>query len=443
MKARMHPGPAVKVAAVATAVLAVAYVAAVIVLNLVVGAHLTGQTEARLADRLTDVRRDPSQLARPPSDPGARSDPDDDLDDDSAPVYLWAANASGTVTAHTPGAPSLPASLFRSTPLTGDGGRDGLALTLGLGPRDAQFLLKMASDGSGWLVAGQSLAGDAHTQNLLRNTEIIAGPLVLAAIFLASLVVGLRALAPVEQSRRRQLEFTADASHELRTPLSVIRAEADVALSAPRDADGYRDALTRIQGETQRLRQLVEDLLWLARFDSRPPPPGDEPVDLATLAQACADRFRSVGPAVTADTQDTPVLISAPPEWIDRLAGVLVDNACRYAGPGGQVRIRVLAHGSRASLIVEDSGPGIPEPERSRLFDRFHRAAELGAGTGLGLAIGDSIVRSTGGRWQVGESSLGGASMSVSWKHAQPRAIRPVEPSAERRGVRPFRDGGT
>ena len=209
-------------------------------------------------------------------------------------------------------------------------------------------------------------------------------------MFLASLVVGLRALAPVEQSRRRQLEFTADASHELRTPLAVIRAEADVALAAPRDAAGYRDALTRIQDETQRLRQLVEDMLWLARFDSRPPPPGDEPVDLATLARACADRFRSVGPAVTADTPDGPVLISAPPEWIDRLAGVLVDNACRYAGPGGQVRISVLAHGSRVSLIVEDNGPGIPVAERSQLFDRFHRAAEHGSGTGLGLAIGDS-----------------------------------------------------
>jgi signal transduction histidine kinase len=443
MKAMMRPGPAVKVAAVATAVLAVAYVAAVIVLNLVVGAHLTGQGDARLAGRLSDARRDPSELTQPGSDPGARSDPDDDLDDDSAPVYLWAANASGTVTAHSPGAPSLPASLFRSTLPASDGARDGLALTVGLGPRDAQFVLRVARNGSGWLVAGQSVAGDAHTRNLLQDVELIAGPFVLATIFLASLVVGLRAQAPVEQSRRRQLEFTADASHELRTPLSVIRAEADVALSAPRDADRYRDALTRIQGETQRLRQLVEDMLWLARFDSRPPPPGDEPVDLATLAQACADRFRSVGPAVTADTQDMPVLISAPPEWIDRLAGVLVDNACRYAGPGGQVRIRVLAHGSRVSLIVADSGPGIPEAERYRLFDRFHRATEHGSGTGLGLAIGDSIVRSTGGRWQVGESDLGGALMSVSWKHTQPRAIRPAEPGAERRGVRSFRDGGT
>jgi signal transduction histidine kinase len=253
-------------------------------------------------------------------------------------------------------------------------------------------------------------------------------------MFFGSLVVGLRALAPVEQSRRRQLEFTADASHELRTPLSVIRAEADVALSSPREAAEYRDALTRIQGESRRLRQLVDDMLWLARFDSRPPPPGDEPVDLVTLAQACADRFRAVGPAVTADvgpavTADVgagPALISAPPEWIDRLAGVLMDNACRYAGPGGQVRIGVRAQGNRVSLTVEDSGPGIPEAERSRLFDRFHRVTEHGPGAGLGLAIGDSIVRSTGGRWQVGDSPLGGALMTVSWKHTQPH--RPSTP---------------
>jgi signal transduction histidine kinase len=416
MKARMRPGPAVKVATVATTVLAVVYVAAVIVLNLLVGAHLTGQSEARLTDRLSDVRRDPSQLTLPASGPGSARQPDD-LDADTAPVYLWAANAAGTITAHNPGAPPLPASLFRN-----DGIHNGRAVTASLGPRAARYRLKLARTAAGWLVAGQSVAGDAHTQNLLRNTEIIAGPLVLAAMFAGSLVVGLRALAPVEQSRRRQLEFTADASHELRTPLSVIRAEADVALAAPRDAAGYRDALTRIQGETGRLRQLIEDMLWLARFDSRPPPPRDEPVDLAMLALVCADRFRSVGPAVTADTPGIPVLISAPPEWIDRLAGVLVDNACRYAGPRGEVRIRIRAEGSRVSLVVEDSGPGIPEADRSRLFDRFHRATGPSSGTGLGLAIGDSIVRSTGGRWLVCDSDLGGALMAVSWRHAQPRA---------------------
>jgi len=161
-------------------------------------------------------------------------------------------------------------------------------------------------------------------------------------------------------------------------------------------------------------------MLWLARFDSSPPPPGNEPVDLATLAQACADRFRAVGPVISTDIAAEPALISAPPDWIDRLAGVLVDNACRHAGTGGQVQIGVRAQGSRVSLVVEDNGPGIPESDRPRLFDRFHRATERGTGAGLGLAIGNSIVRSTGGRWHVGDSPLGGALMSVSWRHSQP-----------------------
>ncbi len=346
-----------------------------------------------------------------------------DIDADSAPVFLWSADARGNVTAHSPGAPALPAAPLTATLPTVEGRRAGLAYTTGL-PSVGPFRLKLARAGGGWLIAGQSVAGDAHTRRLLLYGEIIAGPFLLLAMFGGLLVVGLRALAPVEQSRRRQLEFTADASHELRTPLSVIRAEADVALGAPREATEYRDALTRIQGESQRLKQLVDDMLWLARFDSTPPPPGDEPVDLATLAQACADRFRAVGPAVSAETPDGAVLISAPPEWIDRLAGVLVDNACRYAGPDGQVRIQVRAQGSRVSLIVEDSGPGIDEADRPHLFDRFHRATEHGSGAGLGLAIGDSIVRSTGGRWHVDDSPLGGALMSVSWRHSQPKGSR-------------------
>jgi signal transduction histidine kinase len=281
-------------------------------------------------------------------------------------------------------------------PLGGQQPRDGFAVTVNVG-RAGPFRLKMTRDGTGWLVAGQSLAGIAHTKRLLLYAEVLAGPFVLLAMFFGCLAVGQRALAPVEQSRRRQLEFTADASHELRTPLSVIRAETDVALSTPRDAAGYRDAVVRIRGESARLRRLADDMLWLARFDSRPPPPGDELVDLATLAQACAGRFRAVGAAITVETPARPALISAPPEWIDQLAGVLMDNACRYAGPEGLVRIGVRADGSSVSLTIEDSGPGIIE-------------------TGLGLAIGDPIVRSTGGRWHIGHSPLGGTLMIVTWK---------------------------
>jgi signal transduction histidine kinase len=415
--------PAAKVAAVATAAIAGVYVIGVIVLNLVVAEHLTEQNDDRLAGRLTVARQDPAALSQRVARLGSPSEAGTDIDADGAPVFLWLVNAGQTVTEHSPGAPALrPALLAAHAP------REEFAVTADLGGA-SPFRLKLTRYGSGWLIAGQSLAGDAHTRRLLLNAEIIAGPFLLLAMFLGSLIVGLRALAPVEQSRRRQLEFTADASHELRTPLSVISAEADVALSATREVTEYRDALTRIQGENRRLRQLVDDMLWLARFDSRPPPPGDEPVDLATLAQACADRFRAVGPAVSAQTPDGAVLISAPPEWIDRLAGVLVDNACRHAGPGGQVRIQVRAQGSRVSLTVEDSGPGVPEADRPLLFDRFHRATEHSSGAGLGLAIGDSIVRSTGGRWHVGDSPLGGALMSVSWRHSQPHRTATPRPA--------------
>jgi signal transduction histidine kinase len=414
----MKVSPAARAAARATAVIAVAYILAVIVLNVVVSGRLTEQTDERLASRLTAAQHDQAMLSQPVARVGGPEASDDtDIDADGVPVFLWSVGPAGSVIAHSPGAPALPANVVYAP-------RDGLAVTAGLGSV-GPFRLKMTRNGSGWLIAGQSLAGDAHTQRLLLYGELIAGPFLLLAMFLGSLVVGRTALAPVEQSRRRQLEFTADASHELRTPLSVIRAEADVALSSPREAAEYRDALARIQGESRRLRQLVDDMLWLARFDSRPPPPSDEPVDLVTLAQACADRFRAVGPAITVEAGTEPALISAPPEWIDRLAGVLMDNACRYAGADGQVRIAVRAHGSRVTLTVEDSGPGIPSSERPRLFDRFHRATEDGAGAGLGLAIGDSIVRSTGGRWQIGDSPLGGALMAVSWRHSQPHRPSP------------------
>jgi signal transduction histidine kinase len=403
--------PAVRVAAVATAAIAVVYVIGAIVLNVLVARHMTQLVDDQLEDRLTTARHHPDTLRQRVVRSGTSGS---DVDADGAPVFLWAVNARRAVVASSPGGPALPPALLTAGAL-----HDGRAFTADVRGA-APFRLKVERDHGYWLLAGQSLAGDQHTQRLMLDVEIIAGPFLLLAIFGGLLVVGLRALAPVEQSRRRQLEFTADASHELRTPLSVIRAEADVALSAPREAAAYRDSLRRIQGETHRLRQLVEDMLWLARFDSNPPRPGSEPVDLGTLAQACADRFRAVGPAVSAETPDDAVLISAPPEWIDRLAGVLVDNACRYAGPDGTVRIQVRAQGSRASLTVEDSGPGIPEAERPLLFDRFHRATEHGSGAGLGLAIGDSIVRSTGGRWHVGDSPLGGALMSVSWRHAQP-----------------------
>ena len=111
-------------------------------------------------------------------------------------------------------------------------------------------------------------------------------------------------------------------------------------------------------------------------------------------------------------------MVAAPPEWLDRLLGVLLDNACKYSPDGGVVRVAVTTDGGKVRLTVDDSGPGIADDERERIFDRFHRAIEGPAGAGLGLAIADAIVRATGGRWQVGRSPTNGARMAVTWPPA-------------------------
>ncbi len=397
----LPPGSAhaARIAAAASVLIGLVYAGCVTVLDRAVTARLVAAVDARLQERLSDVR-----------ETGPAATDGDDSDD--PPLYLWRVTQGG-VTALTAGAPRLPAF-----------GTAGIRQAMTAQLPGGTFRLDSVRDVGTVLVAGQSLGEQDHIEAVLGVGEALAAPVLLLAAFAGALVIGLRALSPVEQSRRRQLEFTADASHELRTPLSVIGAETSLALSTTRNAADYRSALVRIQGEAERLRSIVDDLLWLARFDSNPPQPGDEPLDLATIAAGCADRFRALAGSHATDVLVTgdgpgPAWISAPPEWIDRLAGVLADNACRHAGQGGTVRIGVAQRANRVMLTVEDSGPGIPAADRERLFDRFHRATQQGGGAGLGLAIADSIVRSTGGQWRIGDSPLGGALFQVCWRRSK------------------------
>jgi signal transduction histidine kinase len=412
---------AARVALAASLLVGIVYAACVAVLDKVVSAKLIASVDARLTERLSDVQ-----------EAGLRAAYRDDDDVDTTPVYLWRVTSSGSILRPGSAAPRLSATLRPAA---------GTASTVLLAGGPYRLYTGRADGVT--LVAGQSLQSVDHLGAVLRDGEALAGPVLLLAMFGGALTIGLRALLPVEQSRRRQLEFTADASHELRTPLSVISAETSIALSAPRKAADYRAVLSRIEGESGRLQKIVEDLLWLARFDSAPPQPRYEPLDLATIAATCAARFRALAATqqfelevVTAGS--VPAWISAPPDWIDRLAGVLVDNACRHAGPSGRVRISVGPRGNRVSMTVEDSGAGIAPEDRARLFDRFHRSTEQGGSAGLGLAIADSIVASTAGQWRLDASTLGGALFEVSWRRVTGRQYGALQPGELQLGaVRP------
>ena len=316
----------------------------------------------------------------------------------------------------------------------GDLGRAAQWPSVGGAPRCRDVSVTGSTDYRRGVCAGQSLAEADHVGSDLLTLEVLAGPLLFIAVFFGTFLIGVKAASPVELARRRQLEFTADASHEIRTPLSVIEAEVSLARTGQRDVKDYQDTLRRIAHESTRLRAIVDDLLWLARFDSEPPPPSDQPVDVSAIAAACADRFDSVarGRGITLSVSsegEGQMWINAPPEWIDRLTAVLVDNACRYAGSNGMVRLQVTTAGNRVSLAVDDSGPGIAPEARAALFDRFHRATDEGNGAGLGLAIGDAVVRATGGEWRIGDSDLGGAHMEVRW-HRSHGAKGATEPKA-------------
>jgi signal transduction histidine kinase len=407
--ARAHRRHTVRIAAITTLLVMLSYVVAAIVVNLIVTNHLVGNVDARLLDRIGDAHQ---QTSVTPT-----IGPNNDPDVDDAPSFVWSIGSGGTVTALTPGAPRLPTRQWKSK-----------ATSVQVGSSTFRFDARHV--GSTTLVAGQSIANASNVQSTLLVAEIVFGSILAVAVFCGALLVGLRAAAPSELVRRRQAEFTADASHELRTPIAVIEAEVELALDRQRDPKAYREALQRVGRESARLRHIVEDLLWLARADDEPGHDGlHGSADVAEVAEACTERF-----AALAETQGVslhagragpgPFIVEASRALLDRLAGVLIDNACKFAGPGGRVEVSVRNSGSRVVLRVDDSGPGIPEDQREAVFDRFHRATDSVVGTGLGLAIADYVIRSTEGTWDIGVAELGGARMEAAWRRAVPRRSR-------------------
>ncbi len=405
--ARQVRANVVRVALGATLLALIVYLLACFAVDFVFVHRLDRSIDSRLATRLSQVA--PTLPAGGPKGPIGSYSPQFSGDFDDAPIVLWWVPDKATYALRLDtNAPGLPTGALHVA-----------------GPVDATiggraFRLAGAVLGDGRLIAGTTAQEVGTALSTLLVAEAVLGPLALIVLYGAAWVIGRSAAAPVERARRRQLEFTADASHELRTPLSVIEAEVGLALNVKRSAPDYRRALERIADESKRLRHIVEDLLWLARLDSLPEAPPNEAVDVTSLVEVCATRFDAVaarrGITISvAEKGSQPPLIFALAEWLDRLVSVLLDNACRYSNEGGQVDVAVSSAGERVTLFVDDSGPGIPEEDRERIFQRFHRASALPGGAGLGLSIADAVLRATGGRSDVGRSPLGGARIAVSW----------------------------
>jgi two-component system, OmpR family, phosphate regulon sensor histidine kinase PhoR len=235
------------------------------------------------------------------------------------------------------------------------------------------------------------------------------------------------------QTERMRTDFVANLSHELKTPLarlSLLTSTLGHAVDeSPEDA---RDFISRLEGEVENLNNLVQDLLTLSRVEERaarsglyhrasgqPESAALQSLDLAEVARRAVTSLESAyhEAKIALSTDLQPVTVRGDAIELETAVRNLLDNACRYSDPGGQVRLRVARRRDEAVLEVRDQGVGIPRDARQRIFERFYRvdrarSRETG-GTGLGLSIVRNIVEQHGGKVQV-ESSVGvGSSFTI------------------------------
>ena len=194
----------------------------------------------------------------------------------------------------------------------------------------------------------------------------------------------------LEQQRR---EFTSNVSHELKTPLHAISGYAELlknGMVAQQDVGGFSD---RIYRESQRMIRLVEDILKLSRLDEGGRNYSFEPVDLRAVAEAVVRELESTAQKgnVTMEFRGESAMVNGVPHLLSAIVANLSTNAIKYNRPGGRVDVTVENTPQGAVLTVADTGIGIPEEHRERIFERFYRVdkshSKAVGGTGLGLSI--------------------------------------------------------
>jgi len=219
-----------------------------------------------------------------------------------------------------------------------------------------------------------------------------------------------------ERDRLRR-QFFADIGHELRTPVTAIRGEAEVALRAKTDVETARkNALNTIVSLSEQLTEGVSDLFLIAREQAGVLDFRNHNLCLYEAVADCVDQMQGVvrenGASLRIETEGASLPIDGERNRICQLVRILVSNALTHTQTGVSITVSTALEGDQAVLAVADDGPGIPESERPRVFDRYVRGAKESAraasGTGLGLAIAKSIARAHAGTISVGDSASGG-----------------------------------
>lgn len=270
--------------------------------------------------------------------------------------------------------------------------------------------------------------GSASGWRSLAATLAVVEVAALAVFFVISLFFSRWALRPVARAWTQQRRFVADASHDLKTPLTVILANTSIALEHPeRSVASQSQWLESTQHEAEAMQSLVGDLLALAKMDeeeaaaqSGAARPAFEEVDLSDVIEGEVLQFESVAfeRGVKLESQVEPgIELRGNEQRLRRLAGTLIDNACKYVDDVGAVNVSLSRAGKQAKLEVRNTGAPISPEDLPHVFDRFYRAdkARTGGagGHGLGLAIARAIAEEHGGTLTVSSTQAEGTAFTA------------------------------
>jgi signal transduction histidine kinase len=234
-----------------------------------------------------------------------------------------------------------------------------------------------------------------------------------------------KSTAPVERSMEHMRRFMADAAHELRTPIAILRTQAEVALTRPRESERDRTAFQSIERETARVGRIVGDLLTLARADAGERPVTREPL---YLDDAAAEAVAAVRPLAEHRQIQVEVgkfeevKITGDAALVRQLLLIVLDNAIKYtpqgAGGGGRVHLDVFTQNGTGTVVVTDTGVGIAADQLPFVFERFYRAEPARRdteGAGLGLAIARWIAEEHGARIDIASQPGAGTRVTVTF----------------------------
>jgi signal transduction histidine kinase len=237
-------------------------------------------------------------------------------------------------------------------------------------------------------------------------------------------------LQRINQAYQSQVRFVADASHELRTPLSVLQGYANLLDRwGKHDEETMQEAIDAIKSETENMKVLVEQLLFLARGDNETIHLEKVVFDVRAIVAEIVRETRLIDPAHTFQMRlAAPAYLKADQHLIKQALRILVDNSIKYTPAGGAIRLKVEAENDTVKILVQDDGIGIAPADVSRIFDRFYRSDESRArktgGSGLGLAIAKWIIDHHDGHYEV-LSRLGvGTRITLSFPAARPPPVK-------------------